>query len=101
MASRNLVKIALLSGFVFIFFAFTISSNLTTVFGSFSTAAAAAGPDDYIGSESCKACHEQQFNEFSGTKHSQLAKLDSWKRKSSGLRIVSRTGQSAHGRRRR
>ncbi|HYV06974.1 MAG TPA: DmsE family decaheme c-type cytochrome [Blastocatellia bacterium] len=35
-------------------------------------------PDDFLGSETCKACHEDQFNSFSKTAHSHLAKAG-WK----------------------
>jgi hypothetical protein len=39
---------------------------------------ATSRPDDYLGSETCKACHEDQFNSFAKTTHSHLAKAG-WK----------------------
>ncbi len=49
-----------------------------------------ANPDDYVGSESCKACHEDQFKNFAGTKHAKLKNVESWKDKVQGC-------ESCHG----
>jgi predicted CXXCH cytochrome family protein len=46
--------------------------------------------DGYIGSESCKECHEDQFNNFKPTKHSRLAEVPAWKDKVVGC-------ESCHG----
>ncbi len=46
--------------------------------------------DDYLGSETCKACHEEQFDSFSTTKHAKLSQVDSWKDKVQGC-------ESCHG----
>lgn len=46
--------------------------------------------DDYVGSESCRTCHEDQFKGFSETKHSKLSQLDDWKDKATGC-------ESCHG----
>jgi predicted CXXCH cytochrome family protein len=35
--------------------------------------ALAASPDDYVGSDTCKACHEDTFNSFTHTAHAKLA----------------------------
>ena len=35
-------------------------------------------PEDYLGSETCRACHEDQFTSFSKTAHAHLAKAG-WK----------------------
>lgn len=40
-----------------------------------------ANQDDFVGSESCKTCHEDQFTSVSKTKHGKLAELDGWKGK--------------------
>ena len=40
--------------------------------------------DQYIGSDACKDCHEDQFKNFSHTAHSVLTRLDSWKGKVTG-----------------
>jgi predicted CXXCH cytochrome family protein len=52
--------------------------------------AVGATADDYVGSETCKACHEDQFNAFAKTKHATLADLKSWKGKVQGC-------ESCHG----
>ncbi|HET9712667.1 MAG TPA: cytochrome c3 family protein, partial [Pyrinomonadaceae bacterium] len=45
---------------------------------------------DYVGSEACKDCHEDQFKAFSHTSHAQLGKIGSWKEKVTGC-------ESCHG----
>ena len=45
---------------------------------------------DYVGSDACKDCHEDQFKNFSHTSHAQLTKLASWKEKITGC-------ESCHG----
>src|SRR5262245_28713368 len=51
-----------------------------------------ANPEDsgYVGTETCKTCHEDQFNSFAHTSHSKLADLGSWKDKITGC-------ESCHG----
>ena len=39
---------------------------------------------EYVGSEACKDCHEDQFKAFSHTSHAQLTKIGSWKEKVTG-----------------
>jgi predicted CXXCH cytochrome family protein len=46
--------------------------------------------DDYVGSETCKACHEAQFGAFSKTKHAKLPNIAGWKDKAKGC-------ESCHG----
>lgn len=84
------IKVVLLGGFVFAFLAFAISINFSTVTGSNDIAQANVNSDDYVGSESCKACHEDQFNSFSDTKHAKLSQIESWKGKVQGC-------ESCHG----
>jgi predicted CXXCH cytochrome family protein len=45
---------------------------------------------DYVGSEACMDCHEDQFKAFSHTSHAKLAKIGSWKGKATGC-------ESCHG----
>ncbi len=45
---------------------------------------------DYVGSEACKDCHEDQFKAFSHTSHAQLTNIKSWKGKATGC-------ESCHG----
>jgi predicted CXXCH cytochrome family protein len=49
--------------------------------------------EDYIGSESCKACHEQQFVNFSKTKHGKLAAAHSWKGEAQGCETCHGPGR--------
>ena len=44
----------------------------------------------YVGSDTCKDCHEDQFKAFSHTSHSQLSKIKSWSSKVTGC-------ESCHG----
>jgi predicted CXXCH cytochrome family protein len=90
----NKIKLILLSGFTICLIIWGISGS----FSQFSGITNAenlnmipnANPDDYVGSESCKACHEDQFNSFADTKHAKLANLASWKDKVQGC-------ESCHG----
>lgn len=51
---------------------------------------ASYAPGDYIGSEACKDCHEDQFKAFSHTSHAKLSSISSWKGKATGC-------ESCHG----
>ena len=55
-----------------------------------SGAGATATDDDYVGSETCAACHEPQSKSFDGTKHGKLHTIESWKNKVVGC-------ESCHG----
>ena len=46
--------------------------------------------DNYVGSETCKVCHEDQFKNFAHTAHASLENLSSWKGKVVGC-------ESCHG----
>ncbi|MEK7725106.1 MAG: multiheme c-type cytochrome, partial [Acidobacteriota bacterium] len=93
MTSIQRIKVVLLTGFVFLLAIWAISGNLSSVSGSDSPNEAnliSSNADDYVGSESCKACHEDAFNSYSGTKHAKLANLPKWKDKVQGC-------ESCHG----
>ena len=49
---------------------------------------------DYVGSEVCKACHEDQFKAFSHTSHSQLSTISSWKGTVTGCEACHGPGKS-------
>src|SRR5262245_21687162 len=49
-----------------------------------------ASDDQYVGSEACKDCHEEQFKNFLPTSHARLTGLPSWKNKVTGC-------ESCHG----
>jgi DmsE family decaheme c-type cytochrome len=86
----KLIKALLICGFI-------LSTIIWTSFDNSSQSApfnrneqAQAKSDDYVGSEACKDCHEDQFKNFSHTSHAQLTKIGSWKNKVTGC-------ESCHG----
>lgn len=58
------------------------------------TIAAVGLADDFVGSETCKACHEDQFKNFTGTKHAKLAEVASWKDKAQGCESCHGSGKA-------
>src|SRR4051794_32334332 len=97
MALINKIKVTLFAVFALVFAGWAISGTVGKVMGGPVDAAyeppaliANAGPDDYVGSDSCKECHEDQFKNFAGTKHSKLKDVASWKDKVQGC-------ESCHG----
>src|SRR6185436_15415868 len=50
--------------------------------------------DQYIGTETCKACHEDQFNNFLHTSHAKLGDLGSWKGKVTGCEACHGPGKA-------
>lgn len=92
MSPFKAVKIVTICGFVFgllLWASGTLSqsrkSNPNTP-----PATAQSISDDYVGSETCQACHEDTFKAFSHTRHAQLATIGSWKNKVTGC-------ESCHG----
>ena len=49
---------------------------------------------EYVGSEACKDCHEDQFKAFSHTSHAQLANISSWKGKVAGCEACHGPGKA-------
>jgi predicted CXXCH cytochrome family protein len=49
---------------------------------------------EYVGSEACKDCHEDQFKAFSHTSHAQLATLASWKGQATGCEACHGPGKA-------
>ncbi|MEZ5427082.1 MAG: DmsE family decaheme c-type cytochrome [Pyrinomonadaceae bacterium] len=97
MASTKNIKLALLGIFTLILVFWGISGTFSRVDGNDgidSTNIPEVLPntndDDYVGSESCRDCHEDQFKSFSETKHAKLSQLASWKGKVQGC-------ESCHG----
>jgi predicted CXXCH cytochrome family protein len=52
-----------------------------------------ANPADYTGAESCKDCHEEQFNNFAHTPHAKLAGEKSWQGKVVGCEACHGPGK--------
>lgn len=50
--------------------------------------------DEYVGSDACKDCHEDQFKAFSHTSHAQLTKISSWKGKVTGCEACHGPGKA-------
>jgi predicted CXXCH cytochrome family protein len=96
MASNLKIKLLLLAAFCLLLSAWAVSgrysaSGVAEAFDPNGAPEAAAGvSDDYLGSETCKACHEDQFKNFAGTKHAKLKDVASWKDKVQGC-------ESCHG----
>lgn len=97
MASNSKIKLLFLSFFVLVITAWAVSGFFTTPSGvveaydpSQPPESAAVISDDYVGSEACQTCHEDQFKSFSGTKHAKLKDIKSWKDKAQGC-------ESCHG----
>lgn len=71
--------------------ALVASGSLNRLFGSrVNGSVQAAVSDDYMGSDSCRDCHEDQFKAFALTKHAKLGQLADWKGKAHGC-------ESCHG----
>ena len=52
-----------------------------------------ARDDQYVGSEACKDCHEDQFKNFQPTSHAKLGTLASWKNKVTGCEACHGPGK--------
>ena len=94
MSPLRLIKTITIGGFVAAGVLWTASSSLSKPAGIDSkappVAAANYNAEDYVGSESCKACHEEQFIQFGKTQHSRVANHDGAKGKMQGC-------ESCHG----
>lgn len=98
MASNKFVKVATLTAFSILAFAWVISSTFSTAMGEVvedepapvAALIANASPDDYVGSDACATCHEDAFKKFKSTKHASLKDVPDWKNKKQGC-------ESCHG----
>src|SRR5215213_4905664 len=91
MASTKIIKVVLLGAFTLFLAVWLASGTYSRVFntGSENVEALSVLPDDkdkdaFVGSETCQACHEDQFKQFSDTKHAKLADQKDWKDKVQG-----------------
>jgi DmsE family decaheme c-type cytochrome len=69
MNSTLKLKILMLGCFALLFGAFVVSNNTPKVASSSKQALPVAAGDDYVGTETCKACHEDQFSSVALTVH--------------------------------
>ncbi|HBE82721.1 MAG TPA: DmsE family decaheme c-type cytochrome [Pyrinomonadaceae bacterium] len=97
MASAKNFKLVLLVGFVLFLSVWFVVGLTSPVAGTSASAVSETlliegyGKDDnYVGSETCKACHESQFNDVAQTTHGKLGELPDWKNKVVGC-------ESCHG----
>ena len=75
-------------------FSFNSSESSATNFLNYFKNTSDQKTDDYIGSETCKNCHEEQFNSFAETKHAKLETLASWKGKVVGCESCHGSGKA-------
>jgi predicted CXXCH cytochrome family protein len=85
-ASALLVVVWLVTGSI----SRTLGSSITETHDQITERAIGAADDNYVGSETCSACHDAQFKSVSGTKHGKLHTVSSWKGKVVGC-------ESCHG----
>ena len=97
MASAKNIKVAVLGTFALLFIIWITSGTLSKAIGNSNfdpadklSAAPTPNPNEYVGTETCAACHEDAFKSFSDTKHAKLAGIKSWKDKVQGC-------ESCHG----
>lgn len=96
MASTKNIKVTVLGIFTILLFTWLISGTLSTAFGSSNSmsdspnAAPTPDPNQYVGSQACATCHDEQFKSVAGTKHGKLDNVAGWKDKVQGC-------ESCHG----
>lgn len=88
MTSAKNLKVAVLGLFTISFSIWLILGAFSQVSGSSNIASAETpntsstpDPNLYVGSETCAACHEDQFKSVAGTKHGKLKDIAGWKDK--------------------
>lgn len=97
MASTKYLKLGMLGAFALLLFAWVVITFTTPSMRSSATELPDPSPemgsqidDKFVGSETCKACHEDQFKAVEQTKHGKLGELAAWKNKVVGC-------ESCHG----
>src|SRR5262249_26855846 len=91
MSIRGLIKCAVVASWVIGAILFVVPISLSKTDAPRADSAQSPGPNlkDYVGSDACMACHEEQFKSFSKTSHSRLAQAQ-WKAERQGC-------ESCHG----
>jgi len=93
----RLVKALILSGFAIGIIWWVVSASRTPVSASYllpNSPTAKADDSDYVGSDACKDCHEDQFKAFSVTSHAHLANIKSWRGKVTGCEACHGPGKA-------
>jgi predicted CXXCH cytochrome family protein len=97
MSANKLFKVAVLMGsLVAVLLWIGLSSFPSQVEATKVEAPQGAKPvsGDYIGSDACKDCHEEQFKGFSHTSHAVLGSMGSWKNKVTGCETCHGPGKA-------
>src|SRR4051794_28114054 len=93
MGSWKFVKVAAVLGAMLALFVWFSSGSLPETNSSAETKTPTGARDisaDYVGSDACKDCHEDQFKDYLHTAHAKLTTMGSWKDKVTGC-------ESCHG----
>lgn len=98
MFSVNRIKLFLIAiwilGIALLFSFNSAKSSASSLLSYFANNKEQQKSNDYVGSETCKACHEEQFNSYADTKHAKLETLASWKNKSVGCESCHGSGKA-------
>jgi predicted CXXCH cytochrome family protein len=90
MGQLKIIKAALIGSWVLAAMVWAASSSLSKAADYDKTPATANyNADDYVGTETCKTCHEDHFNSFSNTAHAKLEKA--------GRKAEKQGCESCHG----
>lgn len=88
MTSVKHIKVALLGVFTLLLLVWLALGVVNTSFKAngitqvdASTVLPNSNPNDFVGDESCRACHEDQFKSVADTKHGKLSQIKEWKDK--------------------
>ena len=98
MASMNKFKVAAIGAFAVLLCLWLVSGTLSEAISKTTDTEQAnilntlptPDPAKYVGSETCRACHEDAFNDIAGTMHGKLHQVKDWKDKVQGC-------ESCHG----
>ncbi len=93
MISSKIIKLATIAGVVttlFLWIASTSFPDSATATGDALVSRGLELREDYVGSEACRDCHEDQFKNFLHTAHAKLTESRNWKGKVTGC-------ESCHG----
>jgi len=94
MTSNQFPKWLLVCGVLLVSVMWLASASLSKSISSQPLTSASYGSDEYVGSDACKDCHEDQFKAFSHTSHAQLANISSWKGKITGCEACHGPGKA-------
>jgi predicted CXXCH cytochrome family protein len=95
MNSARLLKMLLIAGWIvaigWALSGLTLEPASAETFSHPGIQTSQSSAQDYVGSETCKGCHEDQFNSFSRTKHSRA--FPEWKAKGEGCETCHGPGK--------